>query len=163
MSSRCFIRRWWDEVTNWSKDAVMKQDCFQSTIILSYHVRDRTKTIVYLSWSRKTDYYFEDRRPGDKKRLRKDSCSFLDVIHLGNHHYDSLNIIFLLMCNNFPVRNNNQKKEHSRLQQLFAGSRTLRSNRPNKKCVIFKCYSSEKLIALNTLHGVVSTWYSFHS
>ena len=31
------------------------------------------------------------------------------------------------------------------------------------KCVIFKCYSSEKLIALNTLHEVVPTWYSFHS
>ena len=31
------------------------------------------------------------------------------------------------------------------------------------KCVIFKCYSSEKLITLNTLHEVVSTWYSFHS
>ena len=33
----------------------------------------------------------------------------------------------------------------------------------NEKSVIFKCYSSEKLIALNTLHEVVSTWYSFHS
>ena len=32
-----------------------------------------------------------------------------------------------------------------------------------KKGVIFKCYSSEKLIALNTLHEVVPTWYSFHS
>ena len=31
------------------------------------------------------------------------------------------------------------------------------------KCVIFKCYSSEKLITLNTLHEVVPTWYSFHS
>ena len=27
----------------------------------------------------------------------------------------------------------------------------------------FKCYFSEKLIALNTLHEVVPTWYSFHS
>ena len=27
------------------------------------------------------------------------------------------------------------------------------------KCVIFKCYSSEKLITLNTLHEVVPTWY----
>ena len=33
----------------------------------------------------------------------------------------------------------------------------------NEKNVIFKCYSSEKLIALNTLHGVVPTWYSFDS
>ena len=32
-----------------------------------------------------------------------------------------------------------------------------------KKCVIFMCYSSEKLITLNTLHEVVPTWYSFHS
>ena len=32
-----------------------------------------------------------------------------------------------------------------------------------KKSVIPKCYSSEKLIALNTLHEVVPTWYSFHS
>ena len=31
------------------------------------------------------------------------------------------------------------------------------------KCVIFMCYSSEKLITLNTLHEVVPTWYSFHS
>ena len=31
------------------------------------------------------------------------------------------------------------------------------------KCVIFKCYSSEQLITLNTLHEVVPTWYSFHS
>ena len=31
------------------------------------------------------------------------------------------------------------------------------------KCVIFKCYSSEELITLNTLHEVVPTWYSFHS
>ena len=31
------------------------------------------------------------------------------------------------------------------------------------KCVIFKCYSSEKLITLNILHEVVPTWYSFHS
>ena len=31
-----------------------------------------------------------------------------------------------------------------------------------KKGVIFKCYSSEKLIALNTLHEVVPTWYSFY-
>ena len=30
------------------------------------------------------------------------------------------------------------------------------------KCVIFKCYSSEKLITLNILHEVVLTWYSFH-
>ena len=30
------------------------------------------------------------------------------------------------------------------------------------KCVIFKCYSSEKLIILNTLHEVVPTWYSFY-
>ena len=27
----------------------------------------------------------------------------------------------------------------------------------------FKCYSSQKLITLNTLHEVVPTWYSFHS
>ena len=33
----------------------------------------------------------------------------------------------------------------------------------NWKCVIFTCYSSEKLITLNTLHEVVPTWYSFHS
>ena len=32
-----------------------------------------------------------------------------------------------------------------------------------KEEVIFKCYSSEKLLALNTLHEVVPTWYSFHS
>ena len=31
------------------------------------------------------------------------------------------------------------------------------------KCVIFKCYSSEELITLNTLLEVVPTWYSFHS
>ena len=31
------------------------------------------------------------------------------------------------------------------------------------KCVIFKCYFSEKLITLNILHEVVPTWYSFHS
>ena len=31
------------------------------------------------------------------------------------------------------------------------------------KCVIFMCYSSEKLITLNILHEVVPTWYSFHS
>ena len=31
------------------------------------------------------------------------------------------------------------------------------------KCVNFKCYSSEELITLNTLHKVVPTWYSFHS
>ena len=31
------------------------------------------------------------------------------------------------------------------------------------KCVIFKCYSTEELITLNTLHEVVPTWYSFHS
>ena len=31
------------------------------------------------------------------------------------------------------------------------------------KCVNFKCYSSEELITLNTLHEVVPTWYSFHS
>ena len=31
------------------------------------------------------------------------------------------------------------------------------------KCVIFKWYSSEKLITLNILHEVVPTWYSFHS
>ena len=30
-----------------------------------------------------------------------------------------------------------------------------------KEEVIFKCYSSEKLKALNTLHEVVHTWYSF--
>ena len=30
-------------------------------------------------------------------------------------------------------------------------------------CVILKCYSSEKLIALSTLHEVVITWYSFYS
>ena len=29
--------------------------------------------------------------------------------------------------------------------------------------MIFKCYSSEELITLNTLHEVVPTWYSFHS
>ena len=33
----------------------------------------------------------------------------------------------------------------------------------DKKCMIFKCYSSEELIALNTLHEVVPTWYSYHS
>ena len=33
----------------------------------------------------------------------------------------------------------------------------------HKKGVIFMCYSSEKLIALNTLHEVVPTWYSFCS
>ena len=27
------------------------------------------------------------------------------------------------------------------------------------KSVIFKCHSTEKLIALNTLHAVVPTWY----
>ena len=31
------------------------------------------------------------------------------------------------------------------------------------KCVIFKCYSSEELITLITLHEDVPTWYSFHS
>ena len=31
------------------------------------------------------------------------------------------------------------------------------------KCVIFKSYSSEELITLNTLHEVIPTWYSFHS
>ena len=30
-------------------------------------------------------------------------------------------------------------------------------------CMIFKCYSSKKLIALSTLHEVFPTWYSFHS
>ena len=30
------------------------------------------------------------------------------------------------------------------------------------KCVIFKCYSSVKLITLNIFHEVVLTWYSFH-
>ena len=30
------------------------------------------------------------------------------------------------------------------------------------KCVNFKCYSSEELITLNTLHEVVPTRYSFH-
>ena len=29
------------------------------------------------------------------------------------------------------------------------------------KCVIFKCYSSEKLITLNILHEDVSIWYSY--
>ena len=29
--------------------------------------------------------------------------------------------------------------------------------------MIFKCYSSEKLITLNTLHEVVPTWYSFQA
>ena len=33
----------------------------------------------------------------------------------------------------------------------------------NKKSVIFKCYSSENLIAYNTLHEISHTWYSFHS
>ena len=33
----------------------------------------------------------------------------------------------------------------------------------NIKSVIFKCYSYEELIALNSLHEVVPTWYSFHS
>ena len=33
----------------------------------------------------------------------------------------------------------------------------------DKRGVIFKSYSSYKLIALNTLHEVVPTWYSFHS
>ena len=32
-----------------------------------------------------------------------------------------------------------------------------------KKSVIFKCYSSKKLIALNTLHEVIPNWYSFYS
>ena len=32
-----------------------------------------------------------------------------------------------------------------------------------EKSMIFKCYSSRKHIALNTLHEVVPTWYSFHS
>ena len=32
-----------------------------------------------------------------------------------------------------------------------------------KKGLIFRCYSSVKLIALNTLHEVVPTWYSFYS
>ena len=32
-----------------------------------------------------------------------------------------------------------------------------------KKEVNFKCYSSEKLIALNTPHEGVPTWQSFHS
>ena len=36
-------------------------------------------------------------------------------------------------------------------------------NEKKWKCVIFKCYSSEDLITLNTLHEVVPTWYSFHS
>ena len=36
-------------------------------------------------------------------------------------------------------------------------------NEMKLKCVIFKCYSSEMLIALNILHEVVPTWYSFHS
>ena len=31
------------------------------------------------------------------------------------------------------------------------------------KSVISKCYSSEKLIALNTLHEIVTTWYSSYS
>ena len=31
------------------------------------------------------------------------------------------------------------------------------------KIVIFKCYSSEKLITLNILHEAVPTWYSFRS
>ena len=31
----------------------------------------------------------------------------------------------------------------------------------SEKCVISKCYSSEKLLALNTLHDVFPTWYSF--
>ena len=31
------------------------------------------------------------------------------------------------------------------------------------KCLIFKCYSSEKLITLNILHEFVPTWYSFYS
>ena len=35
--------------------------------------------------------------------------------------------------------------------------------RKEKKIVIFKCYSSEKLIALNTHHEDVSTWYSSYS
>ena len=30
------------------------------------------------------------------------------------------------------------------------------------KCVIFKCYSSEELITLNTLHEVVPTWYCIY-
>ena len=32
-----------------------------------------------------------------------------------------------------------------------------------EKGIIFKCYFSEKLIALNTLHEGVLTWYLFHS
>ena len=32
-----------------------------------------------------------------------------------------------------------------------------------KKSLILKCYFSEKLRALHTLHKVVPTWYSFHS
>ena len=31
------------------------------------------------------------------------------------------------------------------------------------KMMIFKCYSSEKLITLNILHEAVPTWYSFYS
>ena len=37
----------------------------------------------------------------------------------------------------------------------------LMKNDKKWKCIIFKCYSSEKLKALNILHEVVPTWYSF--
>ena len=37
----------------------------------------------------------------------------------------------------------------------------LERKKEEKESVIFKCYSSEKPIALNTLHDDVPTWYSF--
>ena len=43
------------------------------------------------------------------------------------------------------------------LKESFAHSNV------GKKCAIFKCYSSKKFIALNTLHEVASIWYSFYS
>ena len=40
---------------------------------------------------------------------------------------------------------------------------TMKNDNEKSKCVIFKCYSSEELITLNTLHEDVSSLYSFHS
>ena len=49
------------------------------------------------------------------------------------------------------MSNTRSKKEEKRKVTFRIGE--------NEKCAIFKCYSSEKLIALNTLHEVVPTWY----
>ena len=46
---------------------------------------------------------------------------------------------------------------------ILQRSHIWKKNKKKWKCVIFKCYSSEELITLNTLHEVVPTWYSFHS